>query len=382
MSTGLENAATVFEKEIGGGTAQPSGGVDETAGVETMFSNMGQLEVDDESPAVAGGDAEDNDAQPAPKPTRAKAQPKADEEADPDAELYGDEEADPQSKGPDDAEDEEDEDDDGEGGEYISEEEFEALKDRRVTVTVDGEEKDVPLSEAIDGYIRLDTFHQRMNEVDEARREIEGEVGNIQQSRAKVVAMLDEAQQLMEAVLPPEPDWDAMFAKDPGKARAIQKSYEEMRAKIDEVKAKRKAVLEEGSQEHKVRLARYKDMEAKKFDASNPNWVGEEGQKRKQKDINSMVRTGRAMGFSDQELSQVLDSRMLGILLKASKFDRMMAARKNKLPPARGKQLKSSGAGRIPATAPRGIDRAKKQLQRTGSVQDAVPVFQNLITRG
>jgi hypothetical protein len=93
-----------------------------------------------------------------------------------------------------------------------------------------------------------------------------------------------------------------------------------------------------------------------------------------------MKQTARQEGFSDEEVATVYDSRMLRILQKASKYDRMMAARPRPINKG-GKRTVAPGAGngKTRRTAPKGIDRAQKDHARVGSVESAAKVFEKFL---
>jgi hypothetical protein len=89
-----------------------------------------------------------------------------------------------------------------------------------------------------------------------------------------------------------------------------------------------------------------------------------------------MSRTAKAVGFTDQEINGILDSRYMEVLLKASKYDRMMA---NKPKPVQnGPKALRPGAG-ASRTAPKGTGKASARLARTGSVRDAADFFKTII---
>jgi len=72
---------------------------------------------------------------------------------------------------------------------------------------------------------------------------------------------------------------------------------------------------------------------------------------------------------------------MLNVLLKASKYDRMMAARPKPVVRPQGKPI-PPGAGSAKArTAQKGVTSAMKRLNRTGSMEDAAVVFDQIIAR-
>lgn len=234
MSDAIQNAANAFAADMGVPQTRSSGGNREVSGrPEVIMEEPGFLENPEER---AGGDH-------LPSPTKSKKVPYKYEPDEPvnEDEVFGD----PEEL---DEEDEEQiEEGDGESeklkkkGEDDDEDDDELLS-QEVTVMVDGEETTVTLGEAIKGYQRQETFHRRMNAVNEAEQELLRQAGNVVQSRSKVNELLAEAQAILDAVLPQEPNWDELFAKDPVNARALQKQFDGVKAKIDAARAKSKTV--------------------------------------------------------------------------------------------------------------------------------------------
>jgi len=95
-----------------------------------------------------------------------------------------------------------------------------------------------------------------------------------------------------------------------------------------------------------------------------------------------MRRTGLSAGFAEEELSQVYDSRMLQVLLKASKYDRMMAAKPKPIVRAQAKPIPPGAGSARSRTAQRGVTSAMKRLNRTGSIDDAAVVFDQILAKG
>ena len=100
-----------------------------------------------------------------------------------------------------------------------------------------------------------------------------------------------------------------------------------------------------------------------------------------EKEIASMRRTAFAAGFSEQEVATVYDPRMLGILRKASKYDRMMAAAKPRAEvPGKGRTLTPGAATPLSGNAPRrGLDDARRRLASSGKLDDAADVFRRIL---
>jgi hypothetical protein len=73
---------------------------------------------------------------------------------------------------------------------------------------------------------------------------------------------------------------------------------------------------------------------------------------------------------------------MLQVLLKASKYDRMMAAKPKPFIRPKGKPIPPGAGSAKQRTAQKGVTSAMKRLNRTGSIEDAAVVFDQIIQRG
>lgn len=342
---GLDEAASAFATEIGGKSAPASGGVKETLGVEDVFGTR-QLEDDSE----AGGDESDDEL------------PGVDDEAtDEEREaLRAEEGADEDGE-----EDEEEGEEDSEAGELDL--------DAVVRVTVDGEPVEVSLNEALNGYIRMETFHRRLNQVNEAKKIVQQEAQKVVSDRQRYAQLVEEAEATLQAIMPQEPNWDELFKSDPQGARQLQKQYDEVRQKIQHLQGNRHKAAQEAAYEEQRQMAAYAEEEFSKFVSVN----GFRSEQELAAEVNEMRKTALAHGFTPDEISQVLDSRMLNVLRKASRYDRLMAKRPK---PTNQKSPKpiTPGAGKK-ATAPKGSERAMRNLSRTGTVEAAAGVFANII---
>jgi len=352
MSDAIQSAALAFDRDMGGKAAPAPGGIrDRASAPESIFGNSDSPEGD----VFAGGDN-----LPAPKEKRRQPEPE-DENF-----LFADEE-DGEGQGEvDETPEEVDEDADKD------EDEDEELLNRKFTVMVDGAEEEITLREALDGGIRTKTFYKRMNQLDNARKDLQTHAQTIVADRQRYDSMLSEAEELLSGILPAEPDWDKLFAEDPKAARELQKQYDNYKGKITEIREKRLKAQRDQAERSVKEMEEYTRSEFPKF-AAHAKWRDKESM---QKDINSMRKSALTAGFSEEEVGQVLDHRMLIVLLKASKYDRMMAAKPK--PVSTTKTPVSPGAG-SKSTAQRGIIGAQKKLARSGSIDDATNVFAKII---
>src|SRR5262249_40047925 len=101
-----------------------------------------------------------------------------------------------------------------------------ALLARKVEVTVDGAPVEVSLKEALEGYVRTETFHRRMNQLDEAKKIVRRAAADAVHNYEYSINIAKEMEAHMDQMIPKEPDWDQEFQRDPARARELQKYYE------------------------------------------------------------------------------------------------------------------------------------------------------------
>lgn len=363
--SGLEDAALAFDVAIGNNEAPAEKSGNDDGGskqrpTESLFGAVGDLEIDEGSPARGGGDD---------LPVEGEKKPKARREPDP--EDYDEEDEQEKERAEDENGPEDDEGDDE--GQEPDEDDDDPTKDYVYEVTVDGERIEVSLREALNGYVREKTFHQRMNQLDEIRGAVAREAGQLVADRKKYTELIDDMQKHLDLIIPKEPDWDAEYARDPKAARELQKKFEQYGAIREGLEKEKAEVAKDAEAKDGERWTNYVAAENKKIMSNNPGWKDEKVMAR---DQGMMADTAQRAGFSLKEVQGMTDSRMVTILLKAAKWDKLQADRPK--PIRRGAKPVTPGAGRT-RTAPKGGDKAMRQLSRTGSVEDAADVFNQII---
>lgn len=368
MTDAIDNAAAAFSADMG---VRPAPGEraanPQTKKPERMFGDVGELENPDEQ---AGGDD-----LPPPKVDKRQREQQIEEtdEEDDDAEGpdEGDEEGDEEDG--EDGEDADEEDDDDEG-----DDEDEELLNQKFEVTVDGQPQEVTLREALDGYIRRSTFDQRMGKIGQIQNALRSEAQAVVESRQEYISKLEEASKIIEGIIPAEPDWDKLFAENPQNARQMQKSYDEFKKNVADIRKQHADALAKAKSDKQAEDKRFAESEWPKF-AESARW---KDKAHMEKDLRSMRQTMLSAGFNDQDVSYVYDSRMLSILLKASKYDRMVANKPKPVNPAKVRKTVNpgTGGGQQRRAAPQGIVKAQQQLSRTGSIDDASLVFDKILS--
>lgn len=245
-----------------------------------------------------------------------------------------------------------------------------------VRVVVDGQPVEVSMGEMANGYIRTETFHRRMSELGEGVKAFHAQKMEFDGTLAYHVQRAEALEAMVQSFMPHEPDWDAQFHTNPTEASYLKYQWDEIQKKLHgvmqskaEAQAQRDALLSE-------RLNQFIHANKHRVASWHPEWRSE---KQWRRDNDSMRRTAMSVGYTENDLAQLYDARGMEILLKASRYDRMMAAKPK---PVRQHVTPTRNNGATPSrNVSRSFDRAEKRLSRSGSIKDAEAVFQGILDR-
>jgi hypothetical protein len=376
MPEGLDEAREAFAQEIPQASRQrdQAGRFVSTAKPEPIFQPR-DIEGDDKGDTSDGGadprlleqerriaDGRSEEGDDVPKPAKRHAAPANDNDdaaQDQPPERIG-EEAD-------------DADNDGEKPDKGAGPDGEQVEDTspRYKIQIDGEEREVSLNEALKGYQREETFNNRMRQMVEVAKTIDQRGAEAQQAREAYIQLCQHQEQEFAALIPKEPDWEQLYKQDPAAAHNLENNYKAVYGTLNQIRQRREYAQREAYQAQAQQTASYARAEFDKFRARNKL----ANQTEVDHAISGMRRTAMTHGFSEDEIGTTYDERMLSILLKASKYDRMVANKPFPVQPERQGALQPGSAPRVGNGAARSMNDAQKRLAATGRVDDAAAVM-------
>ena len=248
----------------------------------------------------------------------------------------------------------------------------------RYKVQIDGEEKEVSLNEALRGYQREETFNHRMAQMVEVAKTIDQRGAEAHQTRDAYIQLCQRQEQEFQALIPQEPNWDALYKQDPAGAHQLELNYRHIYGTLGQIRQRREAAQREAYQQSAQQTAAFARAEFDKFRARNKL----ANQTEVDNAITSMRRTLLSHGFSEDEIGSTYDERMMSVALKASKYDKMMANKPFPVQPERNGALQPGAAPRIGNGAARSMNDAQKRLASTGRVDDAALVMAQFLRGG
>jgi hypothetical protein len=247
----------------------------------------------------------------------------------------------------------------------------------KFTVKVDGKELEVTKDELLRGYQREADYTRKTQKLAEERRMVESEFEQVRVEREQYAQVLGQLQQKLHEMTPQEPNWEQLEKQDPTEY-ARQWTNHQRRQQQQAAIAAEQIRLSQMHQAEQAKAMQERLLgEANRVKELIPEWRSPE---RAKEDGKALIEYGQKLGFSEQELGNVTDSRALVALYKAWKFDQMMS-KKPELQAKIKKAPRMATPGSANTVTPKNseLKSAKQRLASTGSVKDAAALFEKFI---
>ena len=252
-------------------------------------------------------------------------------------------------------------------------------EEQTFTIKAAGEEKEVTLDELKKSYQLGSDYTKKTQEVAEQRKVIEQEAKAIIEAR-KVRDDYSSKLQAIEQFLNGQNDNPAelvaMKENDPVGYAVKVAEMTEKKEQLQTVQAERARLAQEQQTESQAQMQKFVEQEQIKLAESLPEFSDKTKGEQVRNDIRSY---GKKVGFTDEELSQVYDSRHVLVLHKAAQYDKLMAGKAGvKKKVAKAPKTVKSGA-KVKQNVTDIQKKQMKRLQQTGSARDAAAIFENFI---
>ena len=239
-------------------------------------------------------------------------------------------------------------------------------------VKVDGEEIEVTLDEALQGYQRQQAYTKRSQELAEMRKAAEREAAEAKAARDYYAQQLEVAAQQISQTIPQEPDWVALAREVTAEEyNAIRAEYDSRKDNLAKVEQERQYIAQQQAAEKEKALKEHLSYQRKEMLERIPQWRDDE---RRDAERVKVIQYAQNIGFSEEEISSASDARAIELLYKAMQWDNLQ--RKKPDAKKRTKQAPKMAKAGTPKTksqvASRSRQEAFKRLNKERSVDAAV----------
>jgi hypothetical protein len=241
-----------------------------------------------------------------------------------------------------------------------------------------GEEREVTLDELIKSYQLGTDYTKKSQAVAEERKVVEAERQRIEEARY-LRDQYAERLQIIEQMLNQQPEGenlDELKERDPIGYALAYTDQQRRKEQIAQVQAERQRIAEQQQQERQEQLGQVIQAESRKLAEAIPEYADPQKGEVTRRELREF---GLKLGFSDQELSGIYDSRQVLTLYKAMQYDKLQSSkpgitkRVNEAP-----KVVKSGVSQ-PREVSDELRKAKARAKQTGRVADAAKAFERFL---
>ena len=262
-------------------------------------------------------------------------------------------------------------------GEIEEEYQAEALEEPELqaetfNIKVNGQEVPVTLDELKAGYSRQSDYTQKTMQIAEERKALEADRQNLQ---ALINDYQNALQSPMPAMEPPVRPDAKLWDEDPIEAMRQTELYRQKMEDFQAESAKHQHLQQQAMAQKQQQMQEALNQQQVALKERIPEWQNEETATKEKAEIR---RFGLSMGFTENELAQIYDSRAVQVLRDAMRYNQLQTKRGKVKQAPQGKSL---APGTPTPGEPQQLRKGKamKRLAQTGHIKDAQAVFEQIL---
>lgn len=245
-------------------------------------------------------------------------------------------------------------------------------EEQRFTLQVNGEERQVPLSELLAGYSKEQESRVKDSHVAEQSRQAQAVAQQAQQEQARYAQAIQAYSERLQAMEPSLPN-RALIQTDPVAFLQQQQAYQEWRQQMQQVQTERQQLAEHVQMQQAEAQRLHLQKETAALTKAIPDFADPIKAKAMRANLSEFL---AKVGYAEGEIAAAQDHRAIVLAHKAMLYDQIVAQQAkvgeklNGLPP---KAPPRPGNGQTPAAD--GRSRSMQSLKKSGSIEDAAGAF-------
>jgi len=242
-----------------------------------------------------------------------------------------------------------------------------------------GEEREVTLNELIKSYQLGTDYTKKSQAVAEERKAVEAERQAVQEAKQMRDTYAQRLEMIEQMLVPQQQEENLEYLKETDPIGYSVKVAEMIQRdkQLAAVQAERHRINQQQEQDRQVQMQSVVAEEMQKLSSYIPEFTDPAKGEAIRNDIRAF---GKQIGFSDNELAAVYDSRAVLTLYKAMQYDKLVASK-----PAITKKVNEapkaikSGVSKPRDSNAEEIKKLKARARSSGSIRDAASVFERFL---
>ena len=245
-------------------------------------------------------------------------------------------------------------------------------------VKVNGEDVEVTIDELQSSYSRQADYTRKTQELAQQRKTVEEQQGEVAKNEAIYKELLPKMEAALSESLGDEPNWETLYSNDPIGYVRERDLWNEKQQKLQAVQAEQTRLQEEDQVKQQEQIQKYMQYGEKQILNHVPEWKDKTIQQEEKLAIRDHAIND--LGFTAEEINQVYDYRLLMGLRNSwmqNKTQKAVKKKPTQKASARNRVAKPGSVSRKKISTP--LKKSKARLAKSGKVQDAAKVFEQLI---
>ena len=268
----------------------------------------------------------------------------------------------------------------------IDEEETSGSNQELYKVVVDGQEQEVTLDELTKGYSRQSDYTRKTEKLSQDRKSVEEK--NAEYTRLNEEAKIkrdqyeNQLQVLSQQLQTTEQnvDMDRLYQEDPAEYVKQKADQDRRKELLQASEQEQNRIRAEKQQESDKVYSQYLDNERKLLADKLPIY----GDKDKGPEfIKNLTSYAKSIGYTDQEISMLVDHRAVMMLANAYRYDKLKKANLKNKKVTKVSKVISSSSPKVhdDSDVVKRMNSKKATLKKTGNIKDAVSILEQMYSQ-
>ncbi len=245
-------------------------------------------------------------------------------------------------------------------------------------VKINGEDVEVTIDELQSSYSRQADYTRKTQELAQQRKTVKEQQSEVAKNEAIYKELLPKMEAALSESLGDEPNWETLYSNDPIGYVRERDLWNEKQQKLQAVQAEQTRLQEEDQVKQQEQIQKYMQYGEKQILNHVPEWKDKTIQQEEKLAIRDHAIND--LGFTAEEINQVYDYRLLMGLRNSwmqNKTQKAVKKKPTQKASARNRVAKPGSVSRKKTSTP--LKKSKARLAKSGKVQDAAKVFEQLI---
>ena len=277
--------------------------------------------------------------------------------------------------------------DDPELIDQIEEEETSNSNQELYKVTVDGQEQEVTLDELMKGYSRQSDYTRKTEKLSQDRKSVEQLKNEYTRQNEEAKIKRDQYEKqinvLSEQLKQSEPskvDLDRLYEDDPAEYVRVKAEQDRRKELLEKANREQERIQAEKQEEQTKQYNAYLNQQRQLLAEKLPIYADKE---KGAEFTKNLINFAKEIGYSDQEISMLVDHRSVIMLANAYRYDKLKKANLKNKKVTKVSKVVSSSSSKIQddSDIAKRMKSKKATLKKSGKVNDAVSVLQEMFSQ-